>query len=289
MYAQPQSLEQALELLQQRQWSILAGGTDYYPSLRDQAPTGAVIDITSIETLRGIVTDPASGTIRIGALATWSALVAANLPCAFDGLKAAAIEVGSVQIQNRATLVGNLCNASPAADGVPPLLCLDAEVELASATGTRQVPLGEFIQGNRRTIRKPDELVTAIIIPAGASTGTSAFIKLGSRRYLVISIAMVAANIELDRDACISRAALAVGSCSEVATRLPTVERAVIGLSTADSARLQQQLAEAIAASVDALQPIDDIRATRTYRKQAAQELIGRALHMAAVPRSTLS
>jgi CO/xanthine dehydrogenase FAD-binding subunit len=288
MYAQPQSLEQALELLQQRQWSILAGGTDYYPSLRDQAPTGAVIDITSIATLRGIVTDPDSGHIRIGALATWSALVAANLPGAFDGLKAAAIEVGSVQIQNRATLAGNLCNASPAADGVPPLLCLDAEVELASAAGVRQVPLGDFVQGNRRTLRKPDELVTAIIIPAGACTGTSAFIKLGSRRYLVISIAMAAANIELDGDGCISRAALAVGSCSEVATRLPAVERAIIGLST-NSDHLEQQLVDASAAGADLLQPIDDIRATSTYRKHAAQELIGRVLHRAAVSQASAS
>jgi CO/xanthine dehydrogenase FAD-binding subunit len=282
MHARPHSLEHALELLQQRPWSILAGGTDFYPGLRDQAPTGAVIDITSIEALRQISTD--GGAVRIGALATWSALVAADLPPAFDAIKAASLEVGSLQIQNRATVVGNLCNASPAADGVPPLLCLDAEVELTSVSGCRRVPLDQFIVGNRKTVRKPDELVTAIIIPAIACTGHSAFIKLGARRYLVISISMVAANIALSGAGAIDRAAVAVGSCSEVARRLSSLEHWLHGRQSAEV--LANPATDALTASIQAavaadLAPIDDVRATADYRIQAASELVSRAVFQA--------
>ncbi|TGT02573.1 xanthine dehydrogenase family protein subunit M, partial [Mesorhizobium sp. M2D.F.Ca.ET.171.01.1.1] len=97
-------------------------------------------------------------------------------------------EVGSVQIQNVASVAGNLCNASPAADGVPALLVLDAEVELRSTKATRQLPLGEFILGNRSTALQPGEMVTAIRVPKRSAVGASAFVKLGARRYLVISI-----------------------------------------------------------------------------------------------------
>ena len=299
MHARPHTLEQALELLAQGPRTILAGGTDYYPGLRDRAPTTAVIDITSIDALNSIVVDDKSGALRIGALTTWTALVAASLPPAFDALKAAAIEVGSIQIQNRATLAGNLCNASPAADGVPPLLCLDAEVELTSLSGVRCVPLGQFIQGSRKTLRSADEIVTAILIPASACAGHSAFIKLGTRRYLVISISMVAANIELEPSGQIRRASISVGSCSEVATRLSSFEHAVTGMQACDfsagdvSHRLPEEqwvtasipasmpatIKEQIDAAVRAdLNPISDVRATGDYRLQAATVLIERAV-----------
>ena len=133
-----------------------------------------------------------------------------------------------MQIQNAGTIGGNLCNASPAADGVPPLLALDAEVELASAAGTRRLPLAAFLHGPRRTARRPDELLTAVLIPAAATEGRSAFLKLGARRYLVISIAMVAARLAT-ADGRVTAAALAVGACGPVATRLPAVEAALVG------------------------------------------------------------
>lgn len=281
MHARPNSLERALELLDQGSWSILAGGTDYYPGLRDRAPTGAVIDITSIAALRQIVIDDQHSVYRIGALTTWSDLVAAELPPAFDALKAAAIEVGSIQIQNRATIAGNLCNASPAADGVPPLLCLDADVELASAAGTRRVALGQFIQGNRKIERNANEMVTAILVPLNATRGHSAFLKLGARRFLVISISMVSANLELDADGRIKKAWIAVGSCSEVAMRLPSLEQALTGLAAAGFSADQgrAELADVIATTVRAdLKPIDDVRASRLYRLQAAAELILRVI-----------
>lgn len=270
-YAQPKQLDQALDLLASGSWSILAGGTDFYPGLRDRMPSGDVLDIYDLDVLRTI--EDTGDFLRIGALVTWSDLVAADLAPAFDGLKLAALEVGSIQIQNRATVAGNLCNASPAADGVPPLLTLNAEVELVSAIGKRQLPLQSFILGNRKTSLKSNELLSAVLIPKQALSGNSTFLKLGARKYLVISISMVAARLVCDAQSLIVDAAVSVGSCSLVATRLPTLEQALVGQSAAtDLGELVEQQHIAL------LSPIDDVRASKAYRLDASLELLRRAL-----------
>lgn len=273
-YAQPTSLAEAVTLLGDGGWTVLAGGTDVYPALGENPLTSPVMDISRLGDLRGIAPAPDGG-IRIGALTTWTDIVRASLPPAFRALQQAAREVGSVQIQNRATIAGNLCNASPAADGVPPLLALDARVELASRSGNRTLPLSDFIQGNRKTARDSGELLTFIHVPAAGLQGNSAFFKLGSRRYLVISIAMIAARLAADGNGIITGAAVAVGACSAVAQRLPALESALIGqnLQTAAGIAAPQHLA--------ALSPIDDVRAPAGYRMDAALEGVRRALAMA--------
>src|SRR5258706_12306596 len=172
---------------------VLAGGTDFFPSLGDQPVTRTVVDISGLRELKGIIHEPEY--IRIGGLTTWSEIVKAALPGCFDGLRAAAREIGGVQIQNRATIAGNLCNASPAADSVPPLLALDAEVELVSHAGKRRIPLADFIVGNRKTLRQPGEILSQVFVPRSVDNAASVFLKLGARRYLVISIVMVAVVI----------------------------------------------------------------------------------------------
>ena len=134
-YVRPDGLETALTLLAERPLQVLAGGTDLYAMTDRPELSGDVLDVTAIPELGGVTV--AEDGVRLGAGASWTQVAAATLPPAFDGLKAAAREVGSLQIQNRGTLGGNLCNASPAADGVPPLLTLDAQVELASVRGRR--------------------------------------------------------------------------------------------------------------------------------------------------------
>src|SRR6186997_228000 len=146
-YLRPSSLDEALHALA-RPWTVLAGGTDFYPARIGRAIDDDVLDITGIAALRGISEGPAGW--RLGATTTWSELIEADLPPLFDGLKQAAREVSGRQIQNAGTLAGNLCNASPAADGVPCLLALDAEVEIAGPAG-RRLPLRQFITGVRRT------------------------------------------------------------------------------------------------------------------------------------------
>jgi CO/xanthine dehydrogenase FAD-binding subunit len=188
-------------------------------------------------------------------------------------LKAAAREIGGIQIQNRGTLAGNLCNASPAADSVPPLFTLDAEVELVSQAGKRRLPLADFIVGNRKTLRQPGEILSQIFVPRTVEDATSTFLKLGARRYLVISIAMVAVVIQKDASGHVADARVAVGSCSVVAQRLTDLEHALMGapvwiglgsLATADH--------------IKDLSPIDDVRATAVYRGDAALRLVQRAL-----------
>src|SRR5258707_295218 len=161
-YLRPQRLDEALRALA-RPVTVLAGGTDFYPARVGRTVEEDVLDITAIEALRGVREDDAGW--HIGATTSWSELIEASLPPLFDGLKQAAREIGGRQIQNTGTIAGNLCNASPAADGVPPLLALDAEVELAGRAGTRRLPLASFITGNRRTVLAPGELLVAIHVP----------------------------------------------------------------------------------------------------------------------------
>lgn len=266
------TLEEALDRRAAKSVAVLAGGTDFYPSLGDKPPPSDVIDTTAISELQGISKD-ASGWI-IGAACTWTELLKTDLPPVFDGLKAAAREVGSVQIQNAATLAGNLCNASPAADGIPPLLALDARVELASSRGRRILPLTEFILGVRRTALADDELLIAIHVPSQGEAARSVFGKLGARRYLVISIAMIAVTL-LRENGKISDARIAVGSCSPVACRLAGLESSLQGQATpALTADVVSQIVWE--AELPELSPIDDVRGSANYRHQAVREMLAR-------------
>jgi CO/xanthine dehydrogenase FAD-binding subunit len=272
LYARPKTLVEAILLLANERAQVLSGGTDFYPALGDRPVLGAVVDVSGLAELRGVTTE--ADRIRIGGLTTWSEIIRTPLPCCFDALKAAAREVGSVQIQNRGTVAGNLCNASPAADGVPPLLALDAEVELVSKSDVRRLPLSEFIVGNRKTQRRTDELLTAVLVPRAVESAASAFVKLGARRYLVISISIVAAVVLVDDAGRVVDARVAVGSCSAVARRLRELERELV------SATVREGLGKRVRQEhLQPLSPIDDVRATAEYRMDASLTLVQRALN----------
>jgi CO/xanthine dehydrogenase FAD-binding subunit len=267
VYLRPRRLEEALSALA-RPHTVLAGGTDFYPARVGRAIDEDVLDIGGIDVLRGITAGSAGW--RLGATTTWSELLEADLPPLFDGLKQAAREVGGRQIQNAGTLAGNICNASPAADGVPGLLALDAEVEIAGPAN-RRLPLRQFITGVRRTALAPGELVVAIHVPRPHHDAESAFLKLGARRYLVISIAMAAATLEFAKGR-VAAARVAVGACSPVAERLPALEAALVGAS-------REQLADCVdARQLAPLSPIDDVRGSASYRQDAVVTLLRRLL-----------
>lgn len=272
-YVKPRTLDEAVSLLAAGDARILAGGTDFYPTLGDRVVRDPVVDVSGLGELRGVSIE--SNYFRIGGLTTWTDIIRHPLPRCFDALKSAAREVGSVQIQNRGTVAGNLCNASPAADGVPPLLALDAEVELASKEGRRRMPLGDFLVGNRKTQRKPDEMLTTVFVPRICEEAFSAFVKLGARRYLVISISMVAVVVKVANDGSVSDARVAVGSCSAVAQRLRALEADLVGASATNG------LGRLVTAEhLALLSPIDDVRATAEYRKDASLRLVQRALDL---------
>ena len=274
LYLKPKNLSEAVSLLATSGGQILAGGTDFYPALGDRLPQGNVVDIAALKEIRGI--SAGENHVRIGGLTTWTEVIRAPLPRCFDALKAAAREVGSVQIQNRGTVAGNLCNASPAADGVPPLLALDAEVELASSVGTRRLTLAQFITGNRKTLLRRDELLAAVLVPRRMEDAASIFLKLGARRYLVISISMVAAVLRSDGAGRVAEARIAVGSCSAAARRLTDLERDLVGQPLSNVAAVAQSK------HLSPLSPIDDVRATAAYRRDASMTLVRRALEAVA-------
>ncbi len=253
VYLRPRCLEEALSALA-RPHTVLAGGTDFYPARVGRTIDENVLDIGGIAALRGITAGEQGW--RLGATTTWSELIETDLPPLFDGLKQA--------------IAGNVCNASPAADGVPCLLALDAEVELAGPA-IRRLPLRQFITGVRRTALAPGELVIAIHVPRPRHAAESAFLKLGARRYLVISIAMAAATLEIV-DGRVAAARIAVGACSPVAERLPALEAALVGADR-----------DCLATRVDAeqlapLSPIDDVRGSASYRRDAVVTLLRRLL-----------
>lgn len=269
-YVAPATLEEALGVLGRGGARVIAGGTDWFPAQGRTPLSGTLLDVTRVAGLRGI--ERAEGGWRIGAATTWSDVLRADLPPAFDGLRAAAREVGSVQIQNAGTVAGNLCNASPAADGAPPLLTLDAEVVTATGAsrgGERVMPLRAFLTGPGRTALAPGEMVTALRIPDPPGGAGSAFLKLGARRHMVISIVMVAALVVVEEGR-LAQARVAVGACSPVARRLPDLEAALMGRPVRDL-RVTPDLLSGLA-------PISDVRGSEDYRLEAAAELVARAV-----------
>lgn len=276
-YLRPGDIDEAIGLLgSDAALRVVAGGTDVYPGLGEAAVRASFLDIARIPGLRGIARD--GGAWRIGAATTWSDVVRAPLPAFFDGLQRAGREVGAIQIQNVGTLAGNVVNASPAADGTVALMALDARVEIAGPGGRRVLDLADFVVGVRRVDLRPGEIVVALIVPDRPATSRAAFLKLGARRYLVISIAMVCAVVDLDEAGSIARAAVAVGACSPVPRRLRALEARLVGLPLAaapDAVR---------AGDADALDPIDDVRAPAAYRREAALTLVRRALAACSEP-----
>lgn len=270
-YHAPTDLREALTILQAESALVVAGGTDYFAAHTPGHSDHSLLDITRIRALRGI--EVTANGIRIGGATCWSEVAKAPLPPGFDGLRQAAREVGSLQIQNAGTIAGNLCNASPAADGMPPLLTLDATVELSSLSGTRTLHLSEFVTGVRQTQLRKGELLTALTLPSLPAHTQGGFGKLGTRRYLVISIAMVAVIIGCDKSGQIDFARVAVGACSPVAQRLKSLEHDLIGSSGNDFNITEAHLVN--------LSPIDDVRGSAGYRMDAVATQIRRAIQQA--------
>jgi CO/xanthine dehydrogenase FAD-binding subunit len=269
------SLEHALELRRQG-FVPLAGATDIYPNmlprLGKSPPTQQpYVDMSSVPGLNTIrLTEEC---VELGCMATWTDIAKTRLPRSCFALQQAAIEIGGVQIQNQATLGGNICNASPAADGVAALLALDAMVVLRSKEKTRKLLISEFVLGNRTTALRSDELLTSVEIPLSMDRTSSSFSKIGGRKYLIIAIASAAARLQCAAGV-ITRASVAVGACSAVPSRLDALETWLVG----------RPVTPAVPLVFDAdgflsqLKPIDDVRATKSFRLDAAGVLVRRAL-----------
>ncbi|HJV27867.1 MAG TPA: xanthine dehydrogenase family protein subunit M [Aromatoleum sp.] len=276
-YAAPQSLDEALGILQQGDVTILAGGTD----LMLQTKVGRIafkptlMNIGRVAGLKGVTVDGQH--LRIGALTTISELLRDPLVAQHAPVLAEACDhFASDQIRNAGTLGGNINNASPAGDTLVPLIVLDAEVELASkpngSVATRRLPLAEFFTGPGRTKRNANELLTAVRIPLPKPGHVARFYKFGTRPALDIStISIGIAGIK--RDGMLTDTRVAFGAVAPTPLRAPRTEAALEGR------RLDAGAIEAAAdAARDEVNPIDDIRASAWYRKELIHNMTKRML-----------
>jgi CO/xanthine dehydrogenase FAD-binding subunit len=269
-YLSAATVAEAVRLQRETGYTYLAGGTDVYPAVEHGWRPAGLLDISRVPQLCGGICEEAGWWI-VPAMTTWTQVLQARLPPLFDGVRAAAIEVGGRQIQNQGTVGGNLCNASPAADGITALMALDARVMLAGRAGEREVPLHEFVQGNRKTARTPDEILTGVKVRAAQGRHGSIFSKQGSRKYLVISLAMTAAFIEVDGRGRIGRCGIAVGACAARSLRLADAESRLEGMTLAQAAEFTLTDAD-----LQVLSPIDDVRASAAFRLRIARLLVER-------------
>lgn len=272
-YLAPTALDDALDALAEGEATILAGGTD----VMVQAEAGrlrlkpTLVNIRRIAALRGIAVDGAS--IRLGALTTISELLESGLVNQrLPVLAEAADQFASPQIRNAGTIGGNICNASPAGDTLVPFIVLGAEVELTSKAGVRRLPLDQFFAGPGRTHRRPEELLTAVHVPAPAEGFVARFAKFGTRPALDISTVSVGiAGVR--KHGLFKQVRVAFGAVAPTPVRGPRTERAAEGRAL-DAATI----AAVAEAGRDEVKPISDVRATAWYRKQMIHSLIKKVL-----------
>lgn len=272
-YRAPRSLDEALALLTP-QAVPLAGGTDLFVRMeRHQSQADTVVDLKRIPELGRI--EAADGGVRIGALALMDSLGASSLIAGqYEALTRSARVVGSIQTRNRATLGGNLANASPAADTATPLMALGASAEAADAIGTRQVPVDQLFLGPGRTALRDGELLTAVFVPALPARAGSAFQRC-VRTAMDIALVNCAAFVRLDGDDSdtVAEARIALGAVGPRPLRTASAESCLAG------ARLDERVVEEAGecAAFDA-QPIDDVRASADYRREMVRVLTRRAI-----------
>lgn len=247
----------------------LAGGTDGLVQARRAG--GLAIDCVSLSRIPELTRIGCEGgRIRLGAAATHAELLESDLVRdRLDVLVQALRTLGSPLVRNRGTLGGNLGTASPAGDCLPPLLVLDADIELRSRNGVRTVPLEAFLLGPGKTARKPGEIITAALVDPPKDGAVQHFEKVGLRRALAVAVASLAALVERDGEGVATKVRLAFGSVGPTALRVREAEAALVG------ARLDEDaLREAAALVRTAVRPIDDCRASAAHRRRLAGNLL---------------
>lgn len=275
----PRDLTQALRMMQEANGERpvpLAGATDLFVSLNAGAAAGGrFIDLWPLAELRGI--RAGRDGVTLGALTTFRAMREHQaLAARFPALIAAAAEIGGRQIQSRATVGGNIANASPAADSVPPLMALEATVHVRSQRGARSIPLAALFRGYRELDLAPDELIVSVTLPYPPARARQFFRKVGTRRAQSIAKVVMAGVLRLGRSGRVDHVRVAIGSVAPVTLRARATEEALLGAPPAPAATERAR-----AALLGEIAPIDDIRSDRTYRRAVAGNLLAQFLRSA--------
>lgn len=278
-FHEPETLSAVVALLAQHgpRAALVAGGTALLVDMRHgERQPAHLISLWGLPELAGV---RRNGGLEIGACTTVTALAqAVGGDPALAGLREACWRLGARQVQNVATVGGNICKASPGADLVPPLLCLDAELRLVGPAGERTTPLDGFLTGPDQTALQPSEVLTTISLPPIPPRTGTAFLKVMRRQAVDCSIVAVAARVTLSADGRVAETVrLAVGAAAPNPFRATDAEQAVQGTALEPDA----VMAAARAAQAQA-RPIDDVRASARYRRRLVATLTARAVRLAA-------
>jgi carbon-monoxide dehydrogenase medium subunit len=274
VYESPRTIDDAVAALARGNARALAGGTDLIPQLREgRRQAGRIVDLKRIPELTAIAALPDGG-FCIGAAATALAVARhAGLAAAYPAVAQSAQLIGGVQIQNRASLGGNICNAAPSADAVPALICHEARALIAGRNGRREVTVESLFRGPGRTALEGGEILVSILLPPAAPRSAAKYLRFTPRREMDIAIAGAAAWIQLDAQGAVADARIVLASVAPTPIRAPSAERKLIGETPT---RVLLEEAGRLAAG-DA-RPISDTRGSADYRRSLVAVLTGRAL-----------
>ena len=275
-YFTPQKIEETLEILSQyeREIKIIAGGTDLLVQYFDRLyEINNWLDLKNIKELKGIGIN--KNQMEIGAMVTHTQLkISEDIKKYFPILSQAASDIGSPQIRNRGTVGGNIVNASPAGDLLPPLMAYDAQFKLLSMQGERIIPAEKFFIGPKKTILEPAQLLTQIILPLPSKRTYGSWIKIGKRKALIIGTITLALVVEMAEDnRTVKDIRTCLGSVAPTPIEIKEVKKKIVGKNFN-----QLNFTELGQIVEDKISPIDDIRGTREYRKDVAKEIMINAL-----------
>lgn len=276
-FFQPGTLQEALSLLSSSapKAKVMAGGTDLLVAMKmKKLSPPIVIGLSRIAELAGVSGDSSARSLRIGALASHQEVSSSSLVREkYSSLAQASSLVGSRQVRNLGTLVGNICNASPSAETAPALLTLDALVNIVGPNGARQAPLAKFFLGPGKTVLASDEIVSELIVPEPEPDAVGAYIKLSPRRAMDLAVVGVAVLLRV-RDGVCSEARIALGAVAPTPIRVPEAESILGGWAVNDD-KILNQVADA---AMEACRPISDVRGSAEYRREMVGVLVKRAI-----------
>jgi len=273
----PTDVDRAVELLQAEEGArVLAGGTDLLVQMRMGAGAPPLfVDVKRIPRLMATTLD-SSGLTLGAAVPAAEIFENESIKSLWPGLAEATDLIGSTQVQGRATLSGNLCNASPGADSVPALIACQATAVIAGPGGEREVAVEDFTTGPGQTVLERGELVVEFRIPAPAAHAADAYLRLIPRTEMDIAVVGAGVALELDDGGVVTAARVALGAVAPKAIRVEAAEAALVGSKLEDAA-----LDAAASAATEAANPIDDKRGTIAYRKRISGVLTRRAARIA--------
>lgn len=275
-YFQPQSLQDVFSLLGQHlpDAKVMAGGTDLLVAMKmEKLSVPTVIGLSKVSELAGVAHDAPSKSLRIGALATHHEVSSSPIVLErFAHLAHAASVVGSRQVRNVGTVVGNICNASPSAETAPALLTLDAMVNISGPNGVRQVAIADFFTAPGKTVLAGNEIVTDLTVPEPGPNAFGTYIKLSRRRAMDLAIVGVAALLVVADGVC-QKVRISLGAVAPTPVRVPEAEAILLGQVVND-----KLIEEAGQAAMEACRPISDVRGSAEYRRDMVGVLVQRAI-----------